>query len=562
MSEQSVRPRPDAGQPSTKSHGTLVCWFIVLTMFVVVCTLHFRKLGTAPKGFFVDECSIAYNAYCIARTGADEYGTSWPIFFRSLDTYDDPADVYSAVPPMRAVGLEKWAARLPCGLYSLLACVAFSLLLRHWRFEAPIAVAGGFLLSVIPWVFPLSRNCSFAGHIAALLGLVAGLALTGSAWRRQSTWRAVLAGAVWAFTFYTHQSFLPVLALLAIGCAIVLCRPLMRQWRLIVVMMLSALVVLLPLIISVLRFPQGLTARFQQVGVSSEPAPLTGLITGVGSRYLDYFSPRFLLLSGDSNLRHHTGHGGELYWCLAPLILAGLYVTIRYWRQHASHRIILVGILVSPVAAALTVDRMHSTRCVYAVIFWLLLAMVGAQTLWRHRSVGRKLLAVACVAGLIESSVYFADYFGAYQTRSAAAFQPAVTEALEYCFDHVSSNQTLYVENSMGAACNAFIHPDFRPYLYAYLLFFGRIDPWSYQHGGFSNTVIRPWYGHIDQPGLFLRCNLAPVPIGPTSYQGTAERTPVLISPNAEAVPSGAKLLATFPDVAFANQEYQVYAVK
>ena len=68
--------------------------------------LHFWRIETAPRGFSLDECSIAYNAYCISRTGADEYGTSWPMFFRGLDVYYDPVDVYSVVPPIRAFGLE------------------------------------------------------------------------------------------------------------------------------------------------------------------------------------------------------------------------------------------------------------------------------------------------------------------------------------------------------------------------------------------------------------------------------------------------------------------------
>ena len=96
----------------------------VFTLVIAVGTalfLHFWRIGSVPRGFSVDECSTAYNAYCIARTGADEHGTSWPMYFRAMDGYYSPAVVYSVVPPMAAFGLETWAARLPCALYSLLA---------------------------------------------------------------------------------------------------------------------------------------------------------------------------------------------------------------------------------------------------------------------------------------------------------------------------------------------------------------------------------------------------------------------------------------------------------
>jgi hypothetical protein len=499
--------RPDPISVDWKSRARFVYWVVAVTAFLSVGFLHFWKLGTAPRGFTADECSIAYNAHSISQTGADEYGTPWPMFFRSFDVYCDPADVYSVVPPIRAFGLEKWAARLPCALYSLLACVAFSMLLRHWRFEPPLALMGGLLLSVIPWVFPLSRNCSLAGHMAALLGLIAGLAVTSSALRRQSNRLAILAGAIWALTFYTHQSFQPVFALLAIGCVLVLWRPLVQRWRLVCVMILSAIVVSLPLIISILRSPEGLTARFHQVSVTRGASSRWDIIQTATGHYLDYFSPRFLFLSGDHELRHHTGHGGELYGCLAPLVLIGLYVAIRHWRQHASHRIMLVGLLVSPVSAALTMDRMHSTRALYAVVFWLLLAVLGAQWLWHRRGLWRKLLLVLACAGALEIALYLRDYFGAYQTRDPQVLQTELTDALEYCFAHLGTNQVLYISGSTYTPYGEFVDERLKPQLYADVLFFGKIDPFTYQQTGLPTDRVRIYDGHPHQPGLLLKCD-------------------------------------------------------
>ena len=518
-------------------------------MFIVVCALHLWKLGSAPKGFYVDEASIAYNAYCIGQTGADEYGTHWPVFFRCFDTYTDAVDVYSAVLPIRFLGLNQLTAHLPSALFDLMACVAFFILLRQWRVGEWLALAGAVAFSVVPWVFPLSRNGAFAGHTAALMGLVLGLVLTDAALRRRSNGLAILAGVAWALAFYAHQSIRPVLALLAAGSAVVLWRSLVRRWRVVLVMLGSAFAVLLPMIISVARFPQALTARFNQVGLSSETGSVWNMVTGVASRYADYFGPRFLFISGDDELRHHTGHGGELYWCLVPLILAGLYVAIRYWRSQPRYRVVLIGLLVSPVAAALTIDRMHSTRGVYAVVFWLTLAVIGARALWHHKRLGRKLLVVICAAGLIECGAYLADYFGPYQARCRKTFQTAFTEALTYCFNHVHGNQVLYVSGSVGTTCSTSVDPDFKPFVYMYLLYYGRIDPWTYQHGGFSNTIIRPYLERIDRPGLLLRCNYTPDRL----------QTPFKALPNDESIPTNAILAAMFSERPL---DYEVYEVR
>jgi len=123
---------------------------VALTLLVVVATFHFWKLGSAPKGFYGDEASVAYNAYCIARTGADEYGTRWPLFFRALEFYGDPISTYSAAMPIRIFGLHQWTARLPAGVYDLMACGAFFLLLRQWRFGKWLSLGGSFALSVMP----------------------------------------------------------------------------------------------------------------------------------------------------------------------------------------------------------------------------------------------------------------------------------------------------------------------------------------------------------------------------------------------------------------------------
>jgi hypothetical protein len=158
MNQQSATQSPADNRSLMQSRAAGVYWSIAAALFLAACVLHFWRLDSAPQGFYGDEASIAYNAYCIAYTGADEYGTRWPVFFRSFDTYVDPVDVYSTVLPVRAFGLHQWTARLASGLYALTACVTFVVLLRAWGMGRWFALGGGFALSVVPWIFPLSRN--------------------------------------------------------------------------------------------------------------------------------------------------------------------------------------------------------------------------------------------------------------------------------------------------------------------------------------------------------------------------------------------------------------------
>ena len=149
---------------------------------------------------------------------------------------------------------------------------------------------------------------------------------------------------------------------------------------------------------------------------------------------MQYFGPQFLFLRGDPKLRHHTGLGGELYRFLAPFVAAGLCVAFLHWRR-PRYRLILVGLLIAPVAAALTEDRLHATRSVYAVIFWLLLATLGARFLWRRKHWGRAVVIGVCVLGVVEATYYFVDYFGAYQRRSWRRYDTGLCQALRFCFE-------------------------------------------------------------------------------------------------------------------------------
>ena len=55
---------------------------VLLTLgFALLYVFYIDSLATNPPGFYVDESAIAYNAYCIAHTGANEFGTRFPLFF-------------------------------------------------------------------------------------------------------------------------------------------------------------------------------------------------------------------------------------------------------------------------------------------------------------------------------------------------------------------------------------------------------------------------------------------------------------------------------------------------
>ncbi len=67
---------------------------MLLVVFLATLFLHFYKLTSIPSGLNQDETSIGYNAYSVLTTGKDEYGKSYPIYFKSFGDEKLPVYIY------------------------------------------------------------------------------------------------------------------------------------------------------------------------------------------------------------------------------------------------------------------------------------------------------------------------------------------------------------------------------------------------------------------------------------------------------------------------------------
>jgi len=544
-------------------------WSAATGLLIVSLALHVWRIDSAPPGFFIDESANAYNACCIARTGADEYGTSFPVFFRCFDDYShDPVVIYTMAPVVGIFGLQRWAARLPNAIVGVLASVAFAFLVQQHCRRRWLSLLSGFCFSVIPWLFPASRS-AVSGYTLLVWEMIMAWLLALVALRKRSPVLAACAGVLWAFPIYTYSLGRPMSVLTILCFVLAFFRVLVKRWKVGLAFILGFTALTLPLILITHHGQTSLTKRFQDVWVGTSVHPRIGLIvSNFLSRYPDYFSPAFLFLKGDPNLRQHTRCGGELFVFLAPLVLAGLCYLARFFRTRPCYRFIGLGLVVYPVAAALTPDRMHSGRCVQGVIFWLLTAAIGAGFLWRRRLIGRAILLAACCAGIVETGWYLRDYFGPYQVRCRPEFTASFIEVLRDCFRALGENKTLYISASTFSPYNMIPGTDFKPYFYIHLLFFGRIDPLTYQHGGIPRNRVVLYDGSITTPGLLLRCTMSvippeaghPLPLAGATFN---RESPTYIR-NPEPIPPNATLLETKPvDGPFpAEVRYEVYEVK
>jgi len=524
-------------------------WFIpaVLILFILSTILHFWKFPEIPNGFYYDEVAVGYNAYCISMSGADEYGIKYPLFFKSFGNYHEPVMIYVLAPMIKVFGLEKWVERLPSGIFLILASTAFFFLATKYVRNRWICLGGAFVFSILPWVFPIGR-VGIGGYTAMLLGMIAGCYFLLDAIGRKSFTSAVLSGGFCAFAMYAHNIGRPMTAVMLICFVIAFNVVLIKRWKLFALFVGSYVAFLMPMIITVFNNPECMTARFSVMSVWSDGAPLFEVIKRILERYFEYFSPAFLFIQGDYELRHNAGSSGELYVFMAPFIIAGLYFIIRHFKRNPYCRFMLFSILSYQLAAVLTMEKMHSTRCMNGAPFWCMLSLVGFYYLWRCKPKLQVVMIAILFFSVIEISFYFMNYFGKYAVDSRTSFHAAFVETVEFSFKNLSDKETLYVSDSV------FYHPvdrSFKPYWYVYFLFYGKVAPETYQEKGIPGYICA-YDGKISNPGIFIRMN--------SRISSDSAGNPIAIV-NSEPVPANSKLIHKIPLSAGSGRFFEIYRV-
>jgi 4-amino-4-deoxy-L-arabinose transferase-like glycosyltransferase len=191
-----VQAPPQGREPAPRVSRRRL-FVLALTVAGAVVASHLVALATAPPGLFWDEAAFGYNGWTISHFGTDQYGTHWPLFFRSFGDYKSPAGVYFEALLTSLLPLTPWVIRLPNALAGI--ALAFAAGWLGWRLTRSRAIVFILVLEAAfePWFFHLSRTMLEADlftplcYVLALAALAAGgerrLQSCGEyAWRRWS----------------------------------------------------------------------------------------------------------------------------------------------------------------------------------------------------------------------------------------------------------------------------------------------------------------------------------------------------------------------------------------
>ncbi len=467
---------------------TIALLLIILLAFI----LRFYQLGSNPPSLDWDEASLGYNAYSIFKTGADEYGTKWPLAIRSFNDYKPPLYTYLTIPSVAIFGLNEFAVRFPSALLGVLTVIVTYFLVKELfpKLNSSFFLLAAFLLAISPWHLQFSRVAFEANSALFFFVLGVWLFLKGTKEGKFILFSSLALVA----SFYAYHSPRLVAPLLLIGLSWYFRREFLRQKRWVMAGLIVGFLLLWPLL-SVLR--QEGQARFSSVTVLTPQGnldhsisqaeydlkkgdPLAKIfhnrrviyfLSSVGG-YLDHFNFDFLFLNGDPPARHHAVGMGMLYLWDLPFVLLGMYYLIS--RKEKTSFVLFWWFLVAPAASAITTGTPHAVRALLYLPTYQIFSAYGFYNfyLWSRDKLGvnkTKIIIFFTFSFLLLNLLY---YLHMYYVHTPVE----TSQEWQYGFKQAVAEVSRIEENYQKIIVT---YRYDQPYIY--FLFYQKIDPAWYQ---------------------------------------------------------------------------------
>jgi len=424
---------------------------VILTLILLVAgVLRLVKLGEiSPPGLNQDEAAAAWNAWCLLKTGKDQVGESWPIFYmHGLGGKPTTLHVYALLPFQLVGGMNIFTTRLPAAVGGILTVFLIYFVGRR-LFDEQIGLVAAALLAIDPWQIQQSRW----GHDAALSALWGIAPLAAMLWAKlpvsddkDASPRpvyAAFAGAVAGIVCYGYHAvrlFVPVFLFLTFLVTLQGWRRSLKTRKGLLAagaFVITFIVTFGPLAWQHIFHPEKMARPDQyQRMVFAEPVPAA--LRDIATHYIQHFGPDFLFIRGDHYVIQAPPGMGQFHWYMLLLMLSGLIFLIYRLRHSGAARILLVSILVYPLGdcfnQAASPQALRSLPGLCGLVLLAALgAVVGVKWLWKqNRRIAISLTAIFLIAAVVLNVRYFYRFYGEYN-RQPDVYHGYHTDLVEAC---------------------------------------------------------------------------------------------------------------------------------
>ncbi len=482
---------------------------IFLGIILLAIFLRFYQLTNVPPTASLDEASIGYNAYSILKTGADEYGTKFPILLRAYDDWRPALYVYLVIPFIKLFGLNVLAVRLPSVILSVLTVVSTYFLVKELFKNSTIkqfsnetiAMLSSFLLAISPWHIYISRlghevNAGLTSVVLAVLFLLKAIN------NPPNKFFLLISTLFFGLSFYTYQSekiFAPLILLVFLY---IFRKHFLKMKQKVFTSLILGILFILPIFLVTLT-PQGLlrfkgTSAFNNskaYGISADKVlqyKKEGNIVGeifynrrlvpirifLGN-YFSHLNPQFIF--GNSGNESFKAPGiGLLYWWEFPFMLLGVIFLLLGKFDKKIKTIIILWLTASFVAPSLTTGAPHAMRAYNTLPVPQILSSLGIfATVQFIAKVRFKAYILSIfylllfIVGILSLRYFYQQYFFVFSKNQSQSFQYALSKTIPF----VVKNQNAYDKIIFSNKDNLYQS-------YMFFLFYSKYDSSVYQMQG------------------------------------------------------------------------------
>lgn len=425
---------------------------LLFAIIILSAVLRIYRLDSVPPSISWDEAAVGVNSYYIANFGKDEYGKSFPVYFRSFADDKHPVHIYLTSLSTKILGLSEFSTRFSSALFGILNVLLIFYLAKLLFKKNVIALIASLILAISPYNIHFSRFNHEANF--ALLFFMLGLIFFLLSVKKNNNFLplSILGFALSFISYHPSKIVVPLVVMLL---AMLYTRQLFKRNLSFFISLLIGAIFFLIIILN----PQLLgIARVNQTSLSREAvektelfkltkSDLLGRINLVFTQYISHFSPQYLFISGDKNPRLSSQSPGEFYITDAIFLSLGLIFLIG--KRSKEGLILLVWAFFAPLPSALVSEAPHAGRAVFMMGSFHVISAVGLYYGFSFlRKFVVKLVLVALISAVMIFSVtnYLRYYFGEYVSRYAIEWQYGMKQIISFVKTHPEYTQVFMTD--------------------------------------------------------------------------------------------------------------------
>lgn len=455
--------------------------YFLLLLTLIGGLLRFAFLGQFPVAPNWDEISHGYNAFSILTTGKDEWGSVFPLIFRAFGDYKLPLYIYLTTIPVFIFGLNVFAIRFISALSGVLAIPAIYLLTKEifperkinlGKLTVSLEIVSAFLLTISPWHFFISRP-ALEANLALTLIIYGSYFLIRFYNRKSSALPTAIFFGFALHTYNTARVFVPLL----IVVSLVIFRKSLSHFKKDLIKNIVAL-----LLFGSLAFLVGLqilsgegSARYEKLKIltpsivyqigearanSSLPPILSKLIfnrpvfftTTVLKSYLSYFSPSFIYQKWGAQYQFAIPSQNMLTLPVYLLAIIGFITIFTKLKSNKNNQFVLSWLLLSPVAASLTIDPPQALRPNPMIPAFIIISTLGLfYVLGKSSKKYLSYIFLVLSLWIIGSfSSYLYIYNTEYKIKYSSSWQYGYSQIINFVRDHNSEYDKIFITKRYG----------------------------------------------------------------------------------------------------------------